>query len=717
MASNELNKNYMSNANFWKSFTSPNSEQDIIKIFQKHHNVNLNYMVNEINPTEKFSESERQIELPNFDNQQLHKKFATNYQMTFNDYIKTHKSSNIALYKYLTSNHVLKEEIKFSQLPKIVADMTIANFERSEEFSAHSIAFIEMLGFDSSHFRKFLRFLKLRDLKEQASFELSESQERNFESLRNIEAINDFHGQTIPAYLKKIMHENDWFKLIVLGQYLNFSPEYFLEICDGNFENRFVERNLLRAISSCESNSKSKSSSQKLSEKGKFLDPKFHKDLFSILLMSGCKNRELPYKLTLQEFVEMHESSDSDYSDLFKLSITFNDDGERRGWPLLSIFAAMTNSYPWDYCWINYLILSTNYALNENFTDFFSLVKNVSSFCVTSDCHQELLQSVAIFYPESCLVNLMNFICDTQNQNYNSAIENLRKFTNSIENENWIFETEEMFLEYVSTITLNHLKFNFKSTLDIYNVLSVLCKAKAYFLKINFHYLKRIFSVLRETVMQIEFNWLRQEHYNQELCDELVESNNFVIAVQLAELLKLRKEGIVYGKWMSSYEKDGNAFDFEKCQQDLEDYKIEADILVNFYIFVAGQVEIGKFKEKYLILKKALDLIKSHGLYPSDRFDRDQMEYDLVISYLKISSEDLKDLPMYHSEYFEVISLKNRNLIFHSFMELREFAQIDDLRIVDQILTDPIEIERFNDLVGRLLDDADLVQCLRLQVI
>lgn len=236
----------------------------------------------------------------------------------------------------------------------------------------------------------------------------------------------------------------------------------------------------------------------------------------------------------------------------------------------------------------------------------------------------------------------------------------------------------------------------------------------------DFHFLNTLCNILEMTKIEINFDLFTQsetiiDEY-QNLCDQLVKKNYFQEAITVADHLQLPKDQIVYQRWLSAFCIEGEAFTYKKCVNDLAIHKLKPELVINFYLHVTRKMTNSTIL-KYNILKKILELISKYNLHPSDVFDRDRVEFDMTVCFIQLNSEDSKKVKIMHSDHFREIVKEDRGVIYSSFTELKEIAGIDDLTINLQTLKSPQEIENLNDLVKRLLDDCDLVQALRIQVI
>lgn len=268
-------------------------------------------------------------------------------------------------------------------------------------------------------------------------------------------------------------------------------------------------------------------------------------------------------------------------------------------------------------------------------------------------------------------------------------------------------------------LLLIQLQSNFDCILQQQRFLECICRSDVGDIcdLLDFCLLHKVFGVaatwLRELSIDLEQLGRRDSPEYKRLVDALTEARAYEEALQLATLLQLPLTDIVYGKWMTELEA-GQLRPHEEYEKDIQQHALAPAILVNFLLqaaSVVGQVSL----RRYELLQSTLGVIKKHHLFPNESFDRDQIEYDMVLCYLQLPEEQLSQLSIYHSEYFEQIMLQERCVLYKSFSELKELAGIDDLSIADKtVLTSEME-DRLNTLLNTLLDKGDIVEALRLQ--
>lgn len=226
---------------------------------------------------------------------------------------------------------------------------------------------------------------------------------------------------------------------------------------------------------------------------------------------------------------------------------------------------------------------------------------------------------------------------------------------------------------------------------------------------INFDYEKLLIETKDSRLQQ------RQQQFEFEnLLILLQETKQYDKAIELYNILNILVGNLVYTKWLNEIDKYWpNRFDFHEYERETKEYSLAPEILTNFYLHVAS-LYCEPCVQKYSIMKKALDVIKANHLFPNEGFDRDNIEYEMILCYLQ-NDQDINDLDIYYSEYFEQILSTERCVLYKSFPELKELAGIEDLTTTSKVnLNENMKLKLAN-LLNQLLDDGDIIEALRLQ--
>lgn len=270
-------------------------------------------------------------------------------------------------------------------------------------------------------------------------------------------------------------------------------------------------------------------------------------------------------------------------------------------------------------------------------------------------------------------------------------------------------------------LILLHLKHNFQSGVHQKHFLQLLCNSgiSDLYSSIDFCLLANVFEVSLASenyIFDFEKLLLEDNTLYSDLLDTLLTNQLFDEAIKLAGLLDLPICDIVLTKWTANLNIDDDAsLVFEQYELEMEFLALPPEILINFLLYTAGHLQ-QSCRKRYLLFKKALDIIKRHRLFPNENFDRDQIEYEMVVCYL-LSNDEIEDSDIYHSEYFEEIMSKERGVLYKSFRELKELAGIDELTVSTKIgLNDEMK-DKLESLLNKLLDLGDIVEALRIQAL
>lgn len=217
--------------------------------------------------------------------------------------------------------------------------------------------------------------------------------------MRNIEALEVFFASKKiknpqRTYLKTFFDESDWFRLVLLGQYLNYPLTSFVKICQENLREKSLGNNLIRAIlfdvsskSQCKFSKKRKPKSVENQNSQLFSNGKFH-DFFAILLKCD-------------ENVSHLEIS---FDDLQKREITQKNllnQAMIHDFPVLAVLAAMTKQYEINVCRLTWIVLSSDFQWLEKFKNFTEFFTKIVHHCIENKFISTLDNSFAIFSPRN----------------------------------------------------------------------------------------------------------------------------------------------------------------------------------------------------------------------------------------------------------------------------------------------------------------------------
>lgn len=466
------------------------------------------------------------------------------------------------------------------------------------------------------------------------------------------------------------------------------------------------------------------------------------KDIFAVILMSTVEvplDNDLTFDLvTLRELMKNHDTPQlSTHLNLIRYAFKLN-------WPILVILAGIECQKITDYCWIIWLIISINLpSIPADIATYDELAKHVIT-CAIKGTVRTLNLSFQIFYPTSKFSLFPKFLSEAsryhftsetsallmdfmyENDEGNVAINELIDWSSQdilalmitwlIEFVKLGFDSMEHTQQLLDTITASGIS-QYVGSIDFGTVAAI--NKIIFFTNVRINIDEMVCPVLSDTDDD-SFNHEHsdmmasgnlQNEYNR-ICDELIVEKEFSTAIEVANLLNLTRDTIVYEQWIHMYETMEN-FDFDVCDREIMHHSTSPLILINFLLYVSVKMDYGDVK-KYSVQKRILNTIKKHHLYRNDGVQRDRIEYDMYKCLVKNDAR-IDDIEMYHSEYFETIMLAERGVLFKSFLDLKQLAGVDELAVVHKEAMTKTETERLDELINKLLEVGDIVQALRLQ--
>lgn len=419
--------------------------------------------------------------------------------------------------------------------------------------------------------------------------------------------------------------------------------------------------------------------------------------------------------------------------------------------PIMALLAASIceeDCYKLDWCWLVWLSLTTNQWNNvfrlANCNNIQEFPWNLIEQLVWQSQVGCLVRSFSIFYPQNALLHLFNFLqLTSQNDFGEKAVHELRLYALSWSNDEvglplspWL--KREKLMKRTIRLLLLHLQNNFESVTDQMKFLTCVCQSGLSDItgQLDFCLLRSICEILflagKGATQRFPINFIQLVQNDSEENNEYERILNFVlaekeydIAVRIASILHKPISDIIYRKWVSLLELqlemheieqfDNYNFNFDQYELEVTTHSLPPETLVNFLLYASSRLPSKSYRSRYYVLQKALNVIKHHRLFPNESFDRDQIEYDMIINYLLLEDEDAINLTLYHSEYYEEIMSTERCVLYKSFLELKELAGIDDLNINCKTDLDEKQQKSLESLIYRLLDIGDVVEALRLQ--
>lgn len=187
-----------------------------------------------------------------FSNKALVSKYGEPEKLGYIYYVKQCRSA-FAVYAFF-----IEQLQQYSQITKgqimyacgLASDLAFANFENGE-LVTHCMAFIEMLGINSSQIRaqlKCMRLVKIHNpnldflsITESALLKLMENQEfyashtKNARELDSLRCVYEAYNSKLPdEFLRNVAMNSDWFQLCLFATYYDYTLEQFLQVIDSD---------------------------------------------------------------------------------------------------------------------------------------------------------------------------------------------------------------------------------------------------------------------------------------------------------------------------------------------------------------------------------------------------------------------------------------------------------------------------------------------------
>lgn len=476
-------------------------------------------------------------------------------------------------------------------------------------------------------------------------------------------------------------------------------------------------------------------------------------DLFALILLNtnnGVENKRIA---DISSFLEQMQTHGRPFKPQNNCTlINFLRTAVEQHLPIMAVLAASLNEKKCqnlDWCWLVWLVVTTNqwsnllrFAVGTKVQEFpWNLVDHlVSQGQITA-----IVRSFDIFYPSNALVHLFRFLhLSTQSEFGVATVHELRSYCLAWSNDEMHlplnpWSRREKLMKYTIRLLLLHLQNNFESVTDQLKFLTCVCKSGLSDVagQLDFCMLKEFCDILQMSgsgaTQRFPLNFIQLSQLDhsdikeyERVLDCVLEAKEYDVAVRLASLLQKPISDIVYSKWVSELETqlalpfpdkfDNYTFPFVQYEQEVSAHSLPPETLVNFLLYAASHLPVHAYLSRYNVLQKALNVIKHHHLFPNESFDRDQIEYDMIVNYLVLQEgSEANKLTLYHSEYYEEIMLPERCVLYKSFLELKELAGIEDLNISNKVQLSGEQSKRLESLLNNLLDEGDIVEALRLQ--
>uniref|UniRef100_A0A182Q242 Spatacsin C-terminal domain-containing protein n=1 Tax=Anopheles farauti TaxID=69004 RepID=A0A182Q242_9DIPT len=807
--------------------------------------------------------------IPHFNHPLLVAKYGQQVELRYTHYIRLHRTCQAVLefYREQLQNYSQISTRQINSAAQTVAQMAIDAYWDTE-LAAQAVAFIEMIGVSSVPTRAHLRCLALATEETEAGAEyapvnltvaaLLQRCEKAIhdKSLDDPELLIDLEAMTIvakanglpypEAYLKeRLLARNDWYRFLLLVDYLNYPREQIVELCRVGFEEQRIGRNLMTALlhqprpvgettradvlsatSSSITSSKrrssltlrrrrrassttvdssghssissdadgasigrstsgiehtastslplpaatdiSTSSTCALYDGASFLSERYDTDLVSTVLL--CSNEPNPYatgdpsqpqpSFDFESFKKFVLQTTTTPGTAQRHPCTFQnllDRAIRTRWPLLALLAGDVcpeASEARRYCWIVWAMLAGEYPYREKLLaeekpsavrpqHERSFVCGLVEHLVRSGRLCTLASSLAVFYPDSGWHHLACYLSVTDDVLFDAdrAAQLLTAFlahSAAAGEECFLLRIPkyEMF-NFCARLLMIHLDRRASMHHQLLLLQSyVRCDFRCFLVPgLDFERMLRMCEIVRHTGVPIDFLALhqcsgtagsreQQQRLYETLCEQLVAKKCHEAAIAVADEAGLPRDSIIFEHWVSGFETSGSVGAFERYRTESARYGLGPELRISFFTHIANRLEYGD-RQRYDLLRCALDLIREHNLYPSETFDRDRLEYELALSYIRCTDARPESLELYCSPYWCQTTAQQTQhpttataaILYHTFLELKEVAGIDDLTLSNVPLAQTEERLRLDALINRLLDCGDIVQALRYQAI
>lgn len=214
--------------------------------------------------------------LISFSDENLNQKYGQMTVLNYIDYVKQHRSS-YAVYKFFIDQLNNYSQISRAQIQiasSTVCELALNNIDDGE-LTAHSVAFLEMLGINSQILRAYVdccRIIKANSMrnfniesfsndedvvKQMENILLNEIQNNSnfddvfdpqkFESLR---ILCRAMGADLPiSFLKEVAFRSNWYRFLLFATYHNYSIRSIVDVCQMDcFDNHHIGLNIGRAL-------------------------------------------------------------------------------------------------------------------------------------------------------------------------------------------------------------------------------------------------------------------------------------------------------------------------------------------------------------------------------------------------------------------------------------------------------------------------------------
>lgn len=694
------------------------------QLLENFHSINLKYIRDEF----------QNCDIPSFDDVQISSVYGEKIQLNYLNYVERGQGTfaTCVFINEMVRNSMTVTRQQINNGCEEVAKLAIQSPE-NETLVTHVIAFLETFSIDTRNLRCLLQLLKLKGNREVKNFEkyLDDDIKMSTKNrdLRNTEALEVYwkvkkFSDPQRSYLNDYIQKDDWLRLILMAQYFDYPLKEFVKILQERIKNKTLRENLIRAISyeapieskrrcsfSKRIKSKPESESQELFKNGKYLEQK--NDLFAIILRcnENVSRLELPFGDFQKFFTKSHDTELDDL--LFQ--------AKKHDWPIICVLAATTKVYRFKYCWLTWLILSSNYKWIKKFENIEELAVSVFEHCLTIGFIRTLDEGVQIFYPDTPLKTLTTFLRRTAKGNFNDMEALLKLFIVQLSDADYkmiVLKRKEQLIPFVIRCLIIHLQSNIKFSVQQEEYLDCLHRSEVakFEGKIDFQLMQKLCKILDYTNVKINYEVFCEGDKSiskeiDKICDELINNNYFEAAIEIANLMNKSKTDFVWKWWLHQYKNEDQrhtTFDIGKYMKYVEIYELDMDIFIKFLKLIVDEMDhcVDKYNIMIFILRNTPNKCSQ---------ELDEIEYEIHRLFLKLRVEKVNDIKPMTSLYYENV-IKNERLLIHlSLFELKSIAKIDELSVSYRSISDESEIKALDELMHILLDLGDIPSVMRIQ--
>jgi len=711
--------------NLFVKLTTKEDLPSIEQLLENFHSIKLDYIRDEFESTSNDL-------IPSFYDPNLSNIYGEKVNLDYLDYVGKCQGT-FASYAFIIDS--IKSSMSLTRPMIINACEEVAklalNDPKNESLVNHAVTFMEILSVDTRNLRCLLQLEKLKSGNEENNCEKfldkTVKMTTNNEDMKNVESLEVFWKvkkflAPKRSYLNAFTNSDDWFKIILLAQYFNYSLHAFISVCQDRIKNKTLSDNLIRAVSyeappeqkhsifsnPSRTNSVTNDSKETLFKNGQFLDSKH--DLFAILLKCNetVSRLDMPFEEFQRIFIKNEHSDDLFYQ------------AKHYDWPVLAVLAGTTKLYRYKYCWLTWLILSSNFKWNEKFEDIEEASTKVFEHCLRIGFLKTLDESFEIFYPEAPMKIFTKFLRDTANGNFKDMESVLKHFIVQLSESDYrskIIKEKHRLIPCIIRYLIIHLQHNIKFSIQQQEYLACVHRSEIakFDGKVDFELLRNFCKILEHTSMEINYEVFYESETKvskevERICDKLISNNYFEAAIEIGNLMNKSKTEFVFKYWLHLRKTDNQkqaSFDIAKYIKYVKMYRLNIDVFIKFLKRVID--EMDQCIEKYNLM-----IFMLRNMAKTDAKELNDLEYEIICLYLRLKISGVKDIKALTSLYYENVIKPERSLIHNSLYELKAISMIDDLND-SQCLTNDSEIQKLDELMNYLLDINDIVQVLRIQ--